>query len=629
MNEVKYLNHIKSPDDVKKIPYKQLPDLAREIRNVLIETVSNTGGHLASNLGVVELTIALHRIFDSPRDEIVWDVGHQVYTHKLLTGRYDRFSSLRTEDGLSGFSRPSESKHDLFYTGHSSTSISSAFGLSSAKALQGDKNYVIAVIGDGALTGGLAYEALNNAGRSHNNLIVILNDNEMSISKNVGSMARYLTRIRTKPAYFRLKAALEKGLNRIPLIGRPLSNLLFRFKSTIKRLIYGSTLFEDIGFRYMGPIDGHNLDTLCSALESAKMSGRPVLLHVNTIKGKGYDFAERDPSQFHGVARFDINTGEPVMRSGDNFSDQFGEYLCALAQEDENIVAITAAMALGTGLRQFSERFPKRFFDVGIAEEHAVTFSAGLTRNGLLPVFAVYSTFLQRAYDELIHDGALQNKKMVIAIDRAGFVGNDGETHQGLFDVPMLNTIPRITVYSPASYAELRHALCNALYNEEGVVAIRYPRGAEREFPEDFTSTFGPYAEYGPSDAPIVLVTYGRIFSDCCAAVMELSEEHAVRARVLKLNQIKPVVPEVIDRLIGAQRIFFFEEGIRTGGVAEHVAAMLLSAGYRGEYHITAVEDTFVEQATVASQLAKYGLDKKRMIEKILGSVSLGGEEKA
>ena len=626
MNEVKYLNHIKSPDDVKEIPYKQLPDLAREIRSVLIETVSNTGGHLASNLGVVELTIALHRVFDSPRDEIVWDVGHQVYTHKLLTGRYDKFSSLRTEDGLSGFSRPSESRHDLFYTGHSSTSISSAFGLSSAKTLRGDKNYVIAVIGDGALTGGLAYEALNNAGRSRDNLIVILNDNEMSISKNVGSMARYLTRIRTKPSYFRLKAALEKGLNKIPLIGHRLSNFLFRIKSSVKRMIYGSTLFEDIGFRYMGPIDGHNFDTLCGALESAKMSGRPVLLHVNTVKGKGYDFAERDPSQYHGVARFDINTGEPIC-SGDNFSDKFGEFLCGFAQEDENIVAITAAMALGTGLKQFSERFPKRFFDVGIAEEHAITFSAGLTRNGMLPVFAVYSTFLQRAYDELIHDGALQNKKMVIAIDRAGFVGNDGETHQGLFDVPMLNTIPRITVYSPASYAELRHALCNALYNEEGVVAIRYPRGAELELPEDFTSTFGPYAEYGPPDAPIVLATYGRIFADCCAAVNELREEHGITARVLKLNQIKPIGGEVIERLSGAEKIFFFEEGIRTGGVAEHVAAMLLSAGYRGGYDITAVNDTFVEQATVASQLAKYGLDKKRMIEKILGSVSLDGEK--
>ena len=619
MKDVKYLNHIKSPDDVKEIPYNQLPDLAQEVRDVLIETVSNTGGHLASNLGVVELTIALHRVFDSPRDEIVWDVGHQVYTHKLLTGRYDKFSSLRTEDGLSGFSRPSESRHDMFYTGHSSTSISSAFGLSSAKALQNDKNYVIAVIGDGALTGGLAYEALNNAGRSRDNLIVILNDNEMSISKNVGSMARYLTRIRTKPGYFRLKAAMEKTINKIPLVGYRISNFLFRIKSSVKRMIYGSTLFEDIGFRYMGPIDGHNLDTLCSALESAKISGRPVLLHINTIKGKGYDFAERDPSQFHGIARFDINTGEPVC-SGDNFSDKFGEFLCEFAREDENIVAITAAMALGTGLQPFSEQFPKRFFDVGIAEEHAVTFSAGLAKNGMLPVFAVYSTFLQRAYDELIHDGALQNKKIVLGIDRAGFVGNDGETHQGLFDVPMLNTIPRITVYAPSSYAELKHSLCNALYNEEGVVAIRYPRGTERKLPEDFISTFGTYAEYGDPEAGIVLVTYGRIFSDCCEAVRELQEEHGIHARVLKLNQIKPIGQDVTQRLTNAGQIYFFEEGIRTGGVAEHLAAMLLSEGYRGGYDITAVNDTFVEQATVASQLSRYGLDKKRMVEKILGS---------
>lgn len=620
MADVKFLNHIKSPDDVKQINHEDLPALAQEIRDVLIETVSHTGGHLASNLGVVELSIALHRVFDSPEDQIVWDVGHQIYTHKLLTGRYDKFSTLRTEEGLSGFCRPSESKHDLFYSGHSSTSISSAFGLSSAKTLKNDKHYVIAVIGDGALTGGMAYEALNNAGRSKDNLIVILNDNEMSISQNVGSMARYLAAIRTKPGYYRLKATMEKVLNKIPWIGPKISRLLFRAKATLKSMIYKSTLFEDIGFRYMGPIHGHDIDHLCDALEGAKVSNRPVLLHINTIKGKGYDFAEKSPSQFHGVSKFDINTGEPVC-TGDNFSDKFGEFLCEFAKKDDTVVAITAAMALGTGLEAFSQQYPKRFFDVGIAEEHAITFASGLTKNGMHPVFAVYSTFLQRCYDQLIHDGALQNKKIVLAIDRAGFVGTDGETHQGLFDVAMLNTIPRVTVYAPASYAEMKNDLCNALYNEEGVVAVRYPRGAEGSIPEDYAHSFGPYTHYGDTKASVVLVTYGRLFSDCCEAIRAL-EAHGITASVLKLNKIKPLEPAVAEELRNAKHIFFFEEGIRSGGVGEHLAAMLLAVGYHGTYSLTAVNDKFVEQATVASQLAAYGLDSAHMVETILGSVA-------
>ncbi|MEE0443296.1 MAG: 1-deoxy-D-xylulose-5-phosphate synthase, partial [Acutalibacteraceae bacterium] len=449
--EIKYLNKIHSPADLKKLNSSEYPELAQEIRDVLIDTVSKNGGHLASNLGAVELTIAIHLTFDSPKDRIVWDVGHQAYTHKLLTGRYDVFDTIRQKDGISGFCHPNESEHDTFYSGHSGTSVSSAFGIAEANKIKKNNNYTVAVIGDGSFTGGLVYEALNNAGRSKTNLIVILNDNEMSISKNVGSVAKYLTKIRSKKRYVRMKARLERFLDRIPLIGHSMASGLFSFKTAIKNLIYESTIFEKMGFRYMGPIDGHDIGLMCEALETAKSLGAPVLLHVNTVKGKGYNYAEKDPSHFHGVSDFDIDTGEPHS-SGDTFCNEFGKLMCKMAHEDRRITLITAAMSLGTGLTEFSEKYSERFFDVGIAEEHAVTFASGLSKGGMLPVFAVYSTFLQRCYDEIMHDGALQDQKLVLAIDRAGFVGDDGETHNGLYDVAFLQSIPKVTVYSPATY---------------------------------------------------------------------------------------------------------------------------------------------------------------------------------
>ena len=627
MNEKTILSHIQSPDDVKKLKKSELGALAAEIRSTLVETVSQTGGHLASNLGVVELTIALHRVFDSPRDQIVFDVGHQAYTHKLLTGRYTQFATLRTENGLSGFERPNESEHDIFYSGHSSTSISSAYGLSAAKKLAKDDHYVVAVIGDGALTGGLAYEGLNNAGRTHSRLIVILNDNEMSISNNVGSMARYLAVIRSKPGYFRLKARVESFLNHIPFVGRKLSNAIFRSKSAIKNLIYQSTIFEDMGFQYMGPIDGHNLDQLQEALESAKLRHRPVLLHINTIKGKGYDFAERAPSQFHGISKFDVNTGEPLF-SGTSFSEMFGRALCDFAQKDERICAITAAMALGTGLDAFGKAFPDRFFDVGIAEEHAVTFASGLAKNHMLPVFAVYSTFLQRCYDQLIHDAALQGNKIVLAIDRAGFVGEDGETHQGLFDLALLNSVPGLTVYAPSNFWELRSYLGNALYIDKGIVAVRYPRGTQRELPADYAPSFDAFSHYGEAWAKTVIVTFGRLFPYACAALEQLREK-GINARILKLNRIKPVDIRAVQSAALGEQIYFFEEGVRTGGVGEHFAAMLLEKGFQGRFHLIAVEDCFVHQASIPSLLAQYHMDTDGIVQVILREAKGHGQTTA
>lgn len=616
--QIKYLDKIHSPADLRALDSSEYAALAQEIRDVLIETVSKNGGHLASNLGAVELTMAIHLMFDSPNDRIVWDVGHQAYTHKLLTGRYEVFDTIRQKDGISGFCHPNESEHDTFYSGHSGTSVSSAYGIAQANNIKKNDNYTVAVIGDGSFTGGLVYEALNNAGRSKTNLIVILNDNEMSISKNVGSVAKYLTKIRNTKRYVRMKARLERFLEHIPLIGHRLASMVFNLKTSLKNLIYESTIFEKMGFRYMGPVDGHNIEMMCEALETAKTLGVPVLLHVDTVKGKGYDYAEKDPSHFHGVSNFDIDTGEPHS-GGDTFCNEFGKLMCDMAAKDKRITLITAAMSLGTGLNEFSNKYSERFFDVGIAEEHAVTFASGLAKGGMLPVFAVYSTFLQRCYDEIIHDGALQDQKLVLAIDRAGFVGDDGETHNGLYDVAFLQSIPKVTVYSPSTYDEMKIDFGNAFYRDSDVVAVRYPRGGEGEIPKDYEPSFGTYDLYGYSSADTVIVTYGRLFCEAAKAVKGLAE-HGVKAKVLKLNRIKPIDPEAVKELLGAKRVFFFEEGVRSGGIAEKLAAELLQSGYKGSYNITAVEDCFVKQAKVPELIKDYGFDAQSMIEKILNA---------
>ena len=616
--EIKILNNIHSPEDLKKLPEEELNELASEIREVLVDTVSHTGGHLASNLGVVELTLAIHRVFDSPEDRIVWDVGHQAYTHKLITGRYDVFDTIRQKDGISGFCHPNESEHDTFYSGHSGTSVSSAYGIAQANKIKKNDHYTVAVIGDGSFTGGLVYEAMNNAGRTKSNLIVILNDNAMSISPNVGSLAKHLAVIRSKHRYVRMKARIERVLDKIPFVGHRMANRLFKIKTTVKNFLYGSTIFEKMGFRYMGPVDGHNIELLTEALTTAKSLNSPVLLHVNTVKGKGYDYAEKDPSHFHGISNFDIDTGE-WKHGGDTYCNEFGKLMCKMAEKDKRISLITAAMSLGTGLTEFSEKYGDRFFDVGIAEEHAVTFASGLSKGGMLPVFAVYSTFLQRCYDQIIHDGALQDQKLVLAVDRAGFVGDDGETHNGLYDVAFLQSIPKVTIYSPCSYDEMKIDFGNAFYRDSDVVAVRYPRGSEPELPEDFEPSFGTYDLYGYMSADTVIVTYGRIFSEAAKAAKLLNEKE-IKVKVLKLNRIKPIDEEAIDSVIGAKSIFFFEEGVRSGGIGEKFAATLLQKGYKGSYSLTAVEDCFVKQAKVPDLIKMHGLDSESMAKKIIDS---------
>ncbi|MDE5753936.1 MAG: 1-deoxy-D-xylulose-5-phosphate synthase, partial [Oscillospiraceae bacterium] len=429
------LSDLNLPQDLKKLNFCQCRKLAKEIRSLLVRVISRNGGHLASNLGTVELTMALHRVFESPKDKIVWDVGHQCYTHKILTGRAGQFATIRKENGISGFPKPEESEHDAFISGHSSTSISVACGIAEAMRLQGDPHHVIAVIGDGALTGGMAFEGLNNGGKKKlKNLIVILNDNNMSISSNVGAVSGYLRSIRESERYVQTKQQLEKNLLSNPRVGMPAVKVLKKTKDSFKRVIFQQTMFEQFGFVYLGPVDGHNLQELEEVIRTAKRYDAPVFIHVKTVKGKGYPPAERNPSQFHGVSKFDIMTGNPEVSGSGCYSDVFGKMLTELAQQDEKLCAITAAMTYGTGLQYFQEKFPERFYDVGIAEQHAVTFAAGLAASGMKPVFAVYSTFLQRAYDQLLHDVSIGKLHVVLGIDRAGIVGEDGETHQGTFD---------------------------------------------------------------------------------------------------------------------------------------------------------------------------------------------------
>lgn len=605
------LSWVNSPKDIKKLNTDELNDLCAEIRELLISTVSKTGGHLASNLGVVELTVALHKVFNSPVDQIVFDVGHQCYTHKILTGRKNEFSTLRTEGGISGFTRPVESEHDIFSSGHSSTSISAAVGLARAKQIKGEKGKVIAVIGDGALTGGLAYEALNNSGNDNSNLIVILNDNNMSISRNVGSMAKNLTTIRTSPRYVTFKSKIQRGLARIPKIGTQISRTFTYINSKIRKKIYHATFFEDLGFRYYGPIDGHDIDALIDVLKAAKAHNHSVLINVNTVKGKGYNPAEKNPTQFHGIGKFDINTGEPKS-SGKNFSSTFGETICKFAEHDGRICCVTAAMAEGTGLCEFADKYPQRFFDVGIAEQHAVTFSSGLAKNGMIPVFAVYSTFLQRSYDQLIHDIAMQGLKVIFAVDRAGFVGEDGESHQGVFDTAFLNSVVGLTIYAPSFYNELGAMLYESIYKTDGASAIRYPRGNERYMPENYEYNHQSYSVFGDKSADNCIVTYGRLFSECCQAYENLDNTCLV-----KLNKIKPIDESVVNELKLCKDIYFYEEGIRSGGIGETFASILLKNNIKAEFHHIAVNDEFIKQASVDSQLKHYKMDCQSIIEEV------------
>ena len=599
------LDQIQNPSDIKTLDYSRIAELGDEIRTCLINNVAHTGGHLASNLGVVELTMAIHRVFDSPKDQIIFDVGHQCYVHKLLTGRYKDFTSLRQIDGLSGFPCPQESVHDPLKTGHSSTAISSAVGLLKAFQLKDENDrYVVSIVGDGAMTGGLSYEGLNNGGRMRGNLIVILNDNDMSISKNVGSLADYLAKIRSRQGYFKFKDVLTRMTQGTPLIGKGFYKFFQKIKRALKSVFYQGNIFENMGFVYFGPIDGHNQRTLERVLNRAKELKRPCLIHVKTVKGKGYTFAEEQPTNYHGLGSFDVETGQQSADKKVDFSSVFGDELCTLAKKDSRICAITAAMASGCGLSDFSKQFPDRFFDVGIAEQHALTFAGGLARNGMKPVFAVYSSFLQRGYDQVIHDLALQGHSVTICIDRAGIVGEDGETHQGLFDVPMLLPIPNVSIYSPSTYDELRKVLYRSIY-EKGVSIVRYPRGNAPAEKLSFKEADADVHWYGNNE-DFCVISYGREVIPCLKAI-RLAK---VPVAFLKLNKILPVSEETLQKLLQFKKILVVEEGFVHGGVGAHLGNLLLNNGFSGIFKNVGIENLFMRSGKTEELLKEHHLDE-------------------
>ncbi len=604
------LEQIHSPRDVKALSEAELSLLCGEIRNFLVEQVSHTGGHLASNLGVVELTVAIHRVFDTERDRLVFDVGHQCYVHKILTGRVDKFPKLRQYGGISGFPKPCESVHDAFIAGHASNSVSVALGMARARTMLHGDYHVLALIGDGALTGGLAYEGLNNAGASGEPLIVILNDNGMSIDRNVGAMSEHLSHLRTKPAYFAFKKAYHNALGGTRL-GQSIYEFNHALKTVIKKAVLpNATMFEDMGFSYLGPVDGHDLMQLTATLEWAKEMKRPVLVHVRTQKGRGYAPAEREPGRFHGVGPFDAASGE-IPPAKESFSSVFGAALTELAADDPRVCAITAAMEDGTGLTPFAKRFPDRFFDVGIAEGHAAAMAAGLAKQGALPVFAVYSSFLQRAYDQILHDVALSGLHVVFAVDRAGLVGADGATHHGVMDTVFLSGIPNMTVLCPASFAELKVMLRRALFEMTGPVAIRYPRGGEGVFTDDRSGE--DIAELRAGE-DITLCAYGTMVNNVLDAAALLHDE-GIEARVVKLGRISPFRGGELSRVFGmTKRLLVAEECSSVGCIGQRVAAILAEEGHGPQkLMLCSLGRKFIEQGSTDELYRQCGLDAQSL----------------
>lgn len=565
------LDTITSPADLRGLSYDTLNVLCASLREFIVDSVSRTGGHLASNLGVVELAVALEREFDSSRDRIIYDVGHQSYVHKILTGRRDRFDTLRQYGGLSGFMKPEESVTDPCVTGHASDSVSVALGMAHARTLRNQKYHVVAVIGDGALTGGMAYEALSNAGTSGEPLLVVLNDNNMSIAQNVGGLSRHLARLRVNSRYLRAKVRVKERLARIPG-GAAVTRAISRAKARIKSFVLPTSLFEQMGFIYLGPVDGHNMKSVCELLAQAKKIKKPVLLHVITQKGRGYAPSEQEPEKYHGVSRFDPVSGAFAADKKEDFSACFGRELCAFAEKDARICAITAAMPSGTGLTRFASRFPSRFFDVGIAEEHAVAMAAGMAAQGLVPVVAMYSTFLQRAYDQLVHDVAIEGLHVVFCVDRAGIVGADGATHNGVLDIAFLRSIPGMKVYCPSNFSELRSMMTRAVYHEDGPVAIRYPRGGEGAFRKDTAQEVLACVRKAPGHA-VTLLTHGVMVNEALAAA-ELLEKKQIHAQVYKANQIGSGLAQAFaekqSELSGWCVVI--EDNVQSGGLGEWVA---------------------------------------------------------
>ena len=603
------LEKIRKPNDIHKIPLADFEPLAEEIRDFLIQSVSRTGGHLASNLGVVELTLALHNVLDFPEDKLIWDVGHQAYIHKILTGRKDEFSNLRKEGGLSGFPKRSESDCDSYDAGHSSNSISAGLGYVRARDILGQKHHVVSVIGDGALTGGMAYEALNNAAELKTNFIIIINDNNMSISRNVGGMSTYLSALRTAEAYTGMKMGVTKTLKKVPKVGTALVDTMRKTKSSIKQLFIPGMLFENMGLTYLGPVDGHNMRHMMKLFNEAKRVEGPVVVHVLTQKGKGYGPASAHPDRFHGTGPFDIQTGKALQKkTAPSYTDIFSEKMLSLGEKNKKLVAITAAMPDGTGLVGFSKKFPDRFFDVGIAEEHAVSFAAGLALGGLIPVTAIYSSFLQRAVDQILHDVCMQNLHVIFAIDRAGLVGADGETHQGCFDLSYLSMMPNMTVLAPKNDRELEEMLEFAV-SHQGPVAIRYPRGNAyqglREHQEPIV--------YGRSEIlakgqKIAVLGVGSMLPSCEKVCQGLRED-GYEPTLVNARFVKPLDVELLDQLAKDHSLFVtVEENVKSGGYGEHVSAYMEACHPEAHVLSATVWDRFVPQGNVESLRAKIGL---------------------
>ena len=617
------LEKIKSPADIKALSYKELRSLAGEIRNKITSTVSENGGHLGSNLGTVEMTIAIHRVFDTPRDTVIFDVGHQCYAHKLITGRYGSFDTLRRKDGISGFLNAEESEYDEFTEGHSGASLSQALGMAAAAAKKDPSKYVIAVIGDGSFTNGMIYEALNNCVGFGGNLIIILNDNEMSISKNVGGMSSYLTRIRTSKKYFTVKHYFKRTLMKIPCAGRALIRFARGTRDFFKRLLVSYNLFECMGIDYIGPVDGNDLVKMEIVLKEAKTKDVCTLVHIKTLKGKGYSFAENDPESFHSTGAFDPETGFAKAKKKGSFSDTFGNALCALAEKDESICAVTAAMESGTGLSPFAKRFPDRLYDVGIAEEHALTFSAGLSKGGLKPVLALYSTFAQRTFDQLFHDVAIQNIPFVLCLDRAGLVEGDGITHQGIFDVAEFRSIPGVNIFSPETYGELENALESAVGG--GVNIIRYPKGAEAKYDRSGFEKRGEMTvKNAESAAPdVVVFTYGRV----TAAVSEAAALSGKNVKIVKLIKVHPLDPQMIVREAeGANAILVVEEGIKCGGIGESIASLLCENGAFAPVKIHAI-DTFAKHGSLSELFSMFGFTGEYIAKEIAELAESGAKD--
>lgn len=613
-----YLEKINEPNDIKKIPKEHWGELAEEIRQFLVEKISKTGGHLASNLGVVELTMALHLVYDLPKDKIIWDVGHQSYTHKLLTGRASGFDSLRKFGGMSGFPKRSESDCDAFDTGHSSTSISAGLGYVEAREITGANYDVVSVIGDGALTGGIAYEALNNAGYLGTNYVIVLNDNNMSISPNVGGLSHHLEKIRASEKYRGLKDSIVKSLEKMPN-GDKAINKIRRTKSSIKQLIIPGMMFEEMGIIYMGPVDGHNTEEVVKALKTAKAIPGPVLVHVLTEKGKGYEPAENHPSRFHGTGPFEIEKGLPIStKKVADYTDVFGTIMHKLGDKNPKVCAISAAMEDGTGLKRFHNFFPERFFDVGIAEGHAVTFAAGLAAGGLIPVFAVYSSFLQRGYDQILSDVCLQNLHVIFAIDRAGLVGADGDTHQGIFDISYLSGIPNLVLMAPKNKWELSDMMKFAV-KLKGPSAIRYPRGASFDGYKDFRTKIKlGKAEELIKGSKVMLFAYGSMV-ETAQKTYELLEKNGIKPTIVNARFAKPFDEEyLLENMSSYKMIVTMEEGILSGGLGERVHVFLKSNGYKGKVLNIGINDTYVEHGNVELLKKELEIDPESIAKKIL-----------